>query len=67
MDFHCPSAKADFVVCFTLPFGSTCSERKTIKYFVQGFYKSFFPPVKRVRIFDISHFKAKPIFIPLLL
>ena len=62
MDFSSPNAPALdsslFVICFTLAFGSTSFERKTTKYFVSGFYQSFFPPVKRVHSFDISYFKV---------
>ena len=62
MDFANPSAKAAFVICFTPAFESTSLEKKTMKYFVSGFYQSLLPAVKRVLSFDISYFKAKPIF-----
>ena len=53
MDFPSASAKAAFVTRLKLAFEYTSFERKTMKYFILGFYQSLLPPVKRARSFDI--------------
>ena len=54
MDFPSASAKAAFVTRLKLAFEYTSFERKTMKYFILGFYQSLLPPVKRARSFDIA-------------
>ena len=54
MDFLSLSSEAAFVILVKLAIDSTIFERKTIKYFVLGFYQSFLPPVKAVLSFDLA-------------